>query len=427
MSVITSTNFEVGASIPIDKRMVVKTLAERDAITTKYKGLRCFVEAVDREFAWNGKQWIDSTPRHSTVVVGSNMDEPIYIEPTMPHIINVVEDIDVDSFTTDIYHQNGNEIELSISFPPGINPEGTEVLPEGFTLYVNNLSDKYITFNGPILGYESINSEGEVEGLFSYEANSAKIAPTGRAVLKWMNMINRSLVGFLLVHNFYELTIEELEDLYNTVDKVNELENSVADLLYVPIEISSFTHNAGTKEMGATVSELTLSWKTNKTPTAIKLSESLTGSENAPDVNDTTSVLTNVAITMDSNPTFTLAVTDERDLTVTKTTKVNFYNGVYYGKAVEPEAYNSEFILGLSKSLRASKLTSFTVTPGEGEYIYYCLPKRMGACTFAVGGFTGGFTLVDTISFTNASGYTEEYYIYKSDTANLGSTTVSIS
>ncbi|MGM9551519.1 MAG: hypothetical protein ACI3XA_04620 [Clostridia bacterium] len=426
MAIIVSTNFKIGAALPVDERFVVKTLAARDKITTKYKGLRCYVEAVDREFLWNGTQWIDTSPQ-SVVVVGSNTEEPILIEPTMPHIINVIEGID-EAITTDVIYSSYTDMTLSIKLCNGVNPEGTEVLPEGFTLYINNLSDKNVTLDMPLLGFTGRNSEGEIEGLYYYSGKSMSIPPLTRVVLKWMNMIGRDVYGFLYVHEFYELTYEEVEELNATKERVEALETSVADLLYVPIEISSFTHNAGTKEMGATVSALTLSWKTNKTPSAIKLSESLTGyGFNVPDVNDTTSILTNVAITMDSNPTFTLAVTDERDLTVTKTTKVNFYNGVYYGKAAEPEAYNSEFILGLSKNLRASKLTSFSATPGESEYIYYCLPKRMGVCTFTVGGFTGGFTLVDTISFTNASGYTEDYYIYKSDTTNLGSTTVSVS
>ena len=88
---------------------------------------------------------------------------------------------------------------------------------------------------------------------------------------------------------------------------------------------------------------------------------------------------------------------------------------------------DSTFIRALSRKLIGSKLASFTANATAGKYIWYCLPKRYGTCTFSVGGFTGGFTLVDTVSFTNASGYTEDYYIYKSDNAGLGSTTVTVS
>ena len=49
-----------------------------------------------------------------------------------------------------------------------------------------------------------------------------------------------------------------------------------------------------------------------------------------------------------------------------------------------------------------------------------------GECEFKVGGFSGGFSLIDTIDFINPSGYTESYYIYKSIEPNLGTTKVEI-
>ena len=64
---------------------------------------------------------------------------------------------------------------------------------------------------------------------------------------------------------------------------------------------------------------------------------------------------------------------------------------------------------------------------GEGQYIFYCVPASFGSCSFKVGGFEGGFNKVDTIQFTNASGYTESYDIYKSTNSNLGNTTVVVS
>ena len=118
--------------------------------------------------------------------------------------------------------------------------------------------------------------------------------------------------------------------------------------------------------------------------------------------------------------------TDERGAKSEKTTSITFYNGVYYGAKAAPETYDSAFILSLSKELRADKRPSFSANAGEGQYLYYCLPERMGACSFTVGGFTGGFSLVDTIEFTNASGFTERYRIYKSNNANLGDTSVTV-
>ena len=58
---------------------------------------------------------------------------------------------------------------------------------------------------------------------------------------------------------------------------------------------------------------------------------------------------------------------------------------------------------------------------GAGKYMFYCFPASYGTPTFNVGGFDGGFELAATIDFTNASGNTTSFVIYKSENANLGS------
>ena len=124
---------------------------------------------------------------------------------------------------------------------------------------------------------------------------------------------------------------------------------------------------------------------------------------------------------------WTLVVTGERGEKATRSTSVAFYNGVYYGVSIEPSVYDSNFILSLPKTLSNKKVDSFVTTAGEEQYIYYCLPTSMGTCSFSVGGFTGGITLVDTIEFTNQHGHQEQYYIYRSDYPNLGTRTILVS
>lgn len=239
--------------------------------------------------------------------------------------------------------------------------------------------------------------------------------------------------GIVSVDALSSDTLEtEEKTLVGAVNEVNEkaeknaedistLETKIDDLLYKAISITSFNHNKGSVEIGATVTDVTLTWAINKTPSALTLDGAAVG------VNETSKAFSGLSIKHDNNKTWTLTATDERGATATKTTKIPFYNGVYYGAAAAPATYDGDFIKTLTKTLTGSKLTSFSASAGEGEYIFYCLPTRLGACTFAVGGFSGGFALVDTIAFTNASGYTENYYIYKSVEANLGSTDVKVS
>lgn len=196
---------------------------------------------------------------------------------------------------------------------------------------------------------------------------------------------------------------------------------AIANLSYVPIAINSFTNNILTAEIGSTVNSVRLSWTLNKEADSV----SLDGESQSTGTSGSKS-FTNLGLTYDKHKIWTLRVTDKALTVAEKTTTISFLNGVYYGASAAPATLDSAFILGLTKNLRSSKLTSVNVTADAGEYIYYCVPTRFGTCSFAVGGFSGGFTLVDTISFTNASGYTEDYYVYRSDNVGLGATTVTI-
>ena len=200
----------------------------------------------------------------------------------------------------------------------------------------------------------------------------------------------------------------------------------MADLLYTPIAISSFAHNIGTQERGATVTELTLSWSLNKVPETLKL-----GSETLTPAKTGSRKLTGLAITAGnaSGNRWTLTATDERDKMVSKTTNaVSFLNCVYYGAADEPETIDSAFIRSLATktSPTSTRVRSINVA-GGGKYIWYCLPTGLGTCTFKSGGFPAGIELADTIAFTNALGYAEYYYVYRSNQKITDTVTIEVS
>ena len=200
--------------------------------------------------------------------------------------------------------------------------------------------------------------------------------------------------------------------------RVLKIESQMADLLYDPIRVTAFSSSVGTVEMGTTVTSVTLSWGFSKPPVTVALD----GEEMATDATGTT--LTGLSVT--ASKTWTLTATDERGTEAEDTVSVSFVNGIYYGVAAARSTYDSAFIRGLTRVLQGSKLPSFTVFGAAGTHIYYCLPKRLGTCTFTINGFTGGFTLDATISFTNASGYTETYYVYRSVESLQGTITVSV-
>lgn len=215
---------------------------------------------------------------------------------------------------------------------------------------------------------------------------------------------------------------EKTADIDGLAERTATLEDQVADLMYEkigPMAISSFTNNVNTVEIGSTVTDVAFSWTLNRTPVSVTFDGE--AQENSKKGSATR---TGLAITADHS--WTLRAVDERDAVATKTTAVYFRNGIYYGVGAIDDVIGAE-TLSLSKTLSNTKGRTFTVNAGEGQYIWYIIPERLGACKFVVGGFEGGFTIHQTVDYTNPSGWTEKYIFYRSVNADLGDTTVTVS
>lgn len=242
------------------------------------------------------------------------------------------------------------------------------------------------------------------------------IARVGYAV------VGRSVVaGNSITYAEVELGYEEWKtgDLI-TADKLNKIEATIYEhtqmldeLLYKAITINNFSISKSTAELGEKLIGLILNWSYNKTPTYQKLDNVLI---------DTELRKYTIEKEISSNTSFKLEVSDGKT-TVNKTTSINFYNGRYYGVS-NSETYDSDFILSLNKTLTNSRACNFTVNCRPGQYIFFAIPTRFGTPTFTVGGFSGGFNKINTISFVNKFGYSESYDIWKSTNSNLGNTTV---
>lgn len=122
-----------------------------------------------------------------------------------------------------------------------------------------------------------------------------------------------------------------------------------------------------------------------------------------------------------------MVATDEKNKSATRSVSLTFMNRIYYGATTIPSTITNDFLFGLSNVLSNTKSRKITVNATGNNYIWHCSPARLGTCNFKVGGFDGGFELYTTFNHTNASGYQESYYIYKSDNSNLGNTTIEIS
>jgi len=99
---------------------------------------------------------------------------------------------------------------------------------------------------------------------------------------------------------------------------------------------------------------------------------------------------------------------------------------LYYGVTVKTDTFTEADIEGLANSEVTNDNTQEwdAVTTGAGEYMLFAFPKRLGLVAFWVGGFEGGFQNPETVSVTNANGYTEDYYAWRSTNPNLGTKVV---
>ena len=220
--------------------------------------------------------------------------------------------------------------------------------------------------------------------------------------------------------------------LQNQIDEIND---KLADLMYEAITIPSFTISSLTSsgtggtftkspvELGTTVTSVTLAWNTSKTPSTLTLDGA------SMDVSQKSYTYNNLNLT--GTKTYTLKATDDRNAAATKTATLTFCNRVCYGAAEMPDVIDSNFVMSLgTKSLATSRTNNgVKYNAGTGQYLWYCVPTGLGQCSFTdvETGLGAGLSLVNTISVTNASGYEENYYVYKSDYAGLGSLTVKVS
>ncbi|MBP0976452.1 MAG: hypothetical protein J6P20_10370 [Oscillospiraceae bacterium] len=205
-------------------------------------------------------------------------------------------------------------------------------------------------------------------------------------------------------------SLNDLTDIVNSKASEAEAEAIRARLdalEYVDIKINSFIATPSLCEIGSTQT-ISLSWSLNKSAT----SQTIDGVP----VTGSSKQFANVS----SSKTYTLNVADGKT-SATKTASVAFANRIYYGAASDLTE-----VTQLGNVLSNDKKRTFTVDARAGEYIVYAIPARLGAVTFFVGGFEGGFEEPVEQVLTNASGYQEPYNVYRSTNANLGETTVEV-
>jgi len=219
-----------------------------------------------------------------------------------------------------------------------------------------------------------------------------------------------------------------------TVAQMNRIENGieealqgVANALYKAIEISNASIEPPQVAIGREIQGFTINCLCNKEPSQISLKQGNTDVPHSANVNGSSVTLTTSGLAISSSTTYTVTAMDERGATASRNLTIDFLNFICYGAASTPQEITSTFVNSLaSKDLSKTRAKTITVNAGSGQFIWIAIPSRLGSPSFSVGGFEGGFTLAATLQVTNSASYAEEYKVYKSDNAGLGSTRVVI-
>lgn len=243
--------------------------------------------------------------------------------------------------------------------------------------------------------------------------------------LKWSVDNNKWVVGECSTgggtaeETTYENTsFDDIENVKQALDKL------YAKVYYVPLEVATFTITPSTTiyEKGSSVSDVFVTCGFNKSITYMEVFEN------------------NVKLCdYDSGKTFKYRspkissqleikfVATDGESTVTKTVTILFQNKIYWGSSAAVDNYNSSFILALAnKKFATSKAGNLSFNVAENEYGFLAMPSSFGSPTCVINNFETELEDLGTISFTNASGYTENYKLYKTTQDSLGAFTATI-
>ena len=238
--------------------------------------------------------------------------------------------------------------------------------------------------------------------------------------IKWGN-----ITGFIEkqtdLTQYLDTFITELRDLVNPFNQpytnsdnpsISTVGEALDQLLYKELAIQS-TVTPNIAEIGETVPEVKFSWKYNKNVTQ----QSFDGTDIGLDIRE-------VALQDVTSTTSKSLQAFDGENTKKVVMSITFKLASYYGVSESTPTNSEEIISRFTRDLNFYKGSSVTITAQDNQYIYLMLPKSMGQVQFYVGGFEGGFQIVDPNFQFTKNGVTNSYILYKSDNPGLGTTTI---
>ncbi len=206
----------------------------------------------------------------------------------------------------------------------------------------------------------------------------------------------------------------DAQDIAYTNDQyptMHTLQDAMDKLLYIEPSVS--ISGGGNYEIGSTRATTTLTWSWNKAIQSQSLNQGIGSLD--PALRTYT-----YANPISADTTFTITGTDGTTQK-SASTSVNFLPKRYWGVSAKTSLTDEE-IIALSSELSTSRVQTRTFDCSGGKYFYFAIKTSYcNGIAFKVGGLSFSDMIVSTRQFTNASGYTDSYNIYRVNNIQTGS------
>jgi len=328
-------------------------------------------------------------------------------EPTEPELSGFVQKIyssvqnvfDVTTFELPtngstyfrFVHQNGN-----LNFNGFTNANNNPELFDGKDFYIENQSDFPLTLT-----------------------TGAGIRPTDALTIPARKLTHYKYRGgkLYLVAKSWEgsQVASNIEYLNGSITNVKEALDS---LLYVAPDITGFSITPNLVEIGTIVNTITLNWNLNKIFTSLSINNGVGA------ITPNLLTLTLNSLSLSSNTTYTITGGDGTNNDSASAT-INFRSRRWWGTSVL-DTFTGADILTLQNDELATNRQQTRAINGDGKYIWFAFPTSFGVPSFVVNGLPNSAFTISTVSHTNQSGNTQNYYVIRTNTVQNGTLTIQI-
>lgn len=216
-------------------------------------------------------------------------------------------------------------------------------------------------------------------------------------------------------------------EIININSELGKIKEAMENMTYIPLSVKSFVNNINLVEINHTYSgNVIFTWEVDGNIKSqrieVKQGEQVIANITDIAIDDREYVYNAAGLT--NNTVCTLIITDAQNKETKKSTNIDFTYKIFYGTSNKTGFADKAFATELqgSQLSKTKSIGRIEVAAGVDEYIFFCLPASYGVPRFKVGGFDGGFDLVNENITYNLT----KYNVYKSTNANLGSQIVEV-